>query len=285
LSTYSQAFDRREEFRMEYRLRRHDGEYRWVLDIGVPRFDQNHSFLGYIGVGIDVTERRQVDETLADISRKLMEAQERERSRIAKELHDDINQRLALLAVDIQLIKEDPGDSESALAARMEILSKRIHEISTDLQTISHELHSSTLESLGVLTAMKGFCRDFAQRQKLKIEFHHDDFPTDVPAEISLCLFRILQEALHNASKHSGVQHFVVRLGHTRHEIYLTVSDAGTGFDPANAHNHGLGLASMQERARLVNGTIIIESKPMGGTIIHVRVPFKAEGNLELAAG
>ncbi|PYV73253.1 MAG: hypothetical protein DMG96_23745 [Acidobacteria bacterium] len=118
----------------------------------------------------------------------------------------------------------------------------------------------------------------------MKIEFDYDDIPRRVPTEISLCLFRVLQEALHNAAKHSGAQHFKVRLEHTSDEIYLAVSDAGIGFDPTSAHERGLGLASMQERVRLVNGTIVIESGPMSGTTVHVHVPFK-DSDMELAAG
>src|SRR5579863_2995451 len=106
MDTYTQAFDRREEFKMEYRLQRHDGEYRWMLDIGVPRFNEEQSFIGYIGIGIDVTERKQAEETISSMNRRLIAAQEQERARIARELHDDIGQRLALLANELEQLRQ-----------------------------------------------------------------------------------------------------------------------------------------------------------------------------------
>ena len=111
LDTYTKAFDRREEFTMQYRLRRRDGEYRWVSDTGVPRFNANRSFAGYIGSCIDVTEHKLAEEALSNVSRKLIEAQERERTRIARELHDDVNQRIALLAIELDLLKQNLPDS------------------------------------------------------------------------------------------------------------------------------------------------------------------------------
>lgn len=130
------------------------------------------------------------------------------------------------------------------------------------------------------------FCRDFAARQTVEIDFGYEDIPQPVPHEVSLCLFRILQEALHNAAKHSRVEHFEVRVGSHSNELHLTVSDRGAGFDAESAMNKGgLGLISMRERVRLVGGTIVIESKPLGGTTIHVRVPFGSEDCSERAAG
>jgi signal transduction histidine kinase len=142
------------------------------------------------------------------------------------------------------------------------------------------------LQYLGIVAAIKGFCRDFSEQNNVEIEFEAQDLPRPLPSEISLCLFRVVQEALHNSAKHSGVRHFKVQLGGTSDGIHLTVSDAGVGFDVRNATGgRGLGLTSMQERVKLVNGTIRIESKPMAGTNIHVRVPFTTERNSVQAAG
>jgi PAS domain S-box-containing protein len=143
LDTYTRAFDRREDFRMEYRLRRHDGEYRWIVDMGVPRFNPDRSFAGYIGSCMDVTERKLGEEALSSVSRKLIEAQEEERTRIARDLHDDINQRLALLVIQIETLKQNPPESAREVAERMGELSKRTVEIAADVQSISHQLHSS----------------------------------------------------------------------------------------------------------------------------------------------
>jgi PAS domain S-box-containing protein len=288
LDTYTQASDRREDFSMEYRLRRHDGEYRWVLDIGVPRFNPDRSFAGYIGSCMDVTERKLAEEALSSISSRLIEAQEQERTRIARDLHDDINQRLALLAIELERLKIDIPDSNVEVLHRMDELRKHTSEIATDIQALSHELHSPRLEYLGIVAAMRGFCQEFGEKQKLEIDFRSHDLPSPVPPNTSLCLFRVLQEALHNAAKHSGSARFVVRFWGTPGEIHLTISDSGVGFDlDAALKGRGLGLISMQERVRLVNGTISIASKATSGTEISVRVSVNtgaAENQINLSA-
>ena len=277
LNTYTQAFDKREGFRMEYRLRRHDGEYRWILDVGVPRFSPDRSFAGYIGSCMDVTERKLAEEALSNVSSRLIEAQEQERTRIARDLHDDINQRLALLAIELERLKMDVPDLSVELFSRVDELRKYTADIASDIQALSHQLHSPRLEYLGVVAAMRGFCQEFGEKQKLEIDFKSHDLPTPVPSDISLCLFRVLQEALHNAAKHSGAKRFVVQFWGTPGEIHLTISDTGVGFDlEAAMKGRGLGLVSMQERVRLVNGTISIASKLTRGTEITVRVPVKA---------
>ena len=273
LETYTGAFNRREAFKMEYRVKRSDGEYRWLLDIGVPRFDRDHSFAGYIGSCIDVTERKLAEEALTSIRRRLIEAQEQERARIARELHDDINQRLAMLQIDLNGLRENPADSAADLDARLEELETRISDVSGDVQAISHRLHSSKLEYLGLSAACKGFCKELAERHNLNIGFEAESIPTDVSSDVALTLFRVLQECLHNAVKHSCAQHFNVRLRGTATEIQLTVNDDGVGFYVESAKNgHGLGLVSMRERVSLVKGTMEIASKP-GDTEINVRVP------------
>ncbi len=275
METYTQNFDRREEFRMEYRLRRHDGEYRWIIDIGVPRYSQDHSFVGYIGIGIDVTERKRAEEILASVSRRLIDAQDQERARIARELHDDFGQRLAMLNNELEQLQQDPFDFPSKVRSRMRELQNDTSAIAAGVQSLSHELHSSRLELLGIAVAVRGFCREFGEKQNIQIDLQVRNIPGDVSPDISLCLFRVLQEALHNSVKHSGVRRFGVRLWGTSDEIHLTVKDSGAGFDREEARtSKGIGLISMEERLKLVKGTLLIDSQLKRGTTVSARVPL-----------
>lgn len=285
MDTYIRNFDAREEFRMEYRLRRYDGDYRWVVDIGVPRFDQDRSFIGYIGIGIDITERKRAEDALTNINRRLIEAQERERTRIGRDLHDDIGQRLALLAVELEQLHQDPPNLPQ-VRFRIGELHKQTSEIATDIQSLSHELHSAKLQYLGIAAAMRGFCREFSQQQKVEVDFKTHDLANPLSPDISLCLFRVLQEALHNSAKHSGAKHFEVRLWETPDEIRLTVSDSGVGFDrEAARQGPGLGLISMEERLKLLNGTLAIETQAEKGTAVQVSVPLSPGSDSMRAVG
>jgi PAS domain S-box-containing protein len=286
MDTYTQAFDRREYFQMEYRLRRHDGQYRWLSAIGVPRFNPDHSFAGYIGSCTDVTEHKLAEESLADMGRKLIEAHEEERTWIARELHDDVNQRMALLAVELDRWNQQLPPSAVELHDHIHHAIQRLSNIATDIQALSHRLHSSKLEYLGLVAAAKSFCRELSEQHQAEIDFRDMAMPRSVPKEISLCLFRVLQEALQNAMKYSGVRHIKVELRGTEGEIQLTVSDLGIGFDPQDAiHRRGLGLISMRERMQLVRGEISINSQPGSGTTIHARVPFSSSSDSVRAAG
>ena len=286
MDTYTQAFDRREYFQMEYRLRRHDGQYRWLSAIGVPRFNPDHSFAGYIGSCTDVTEHKLAEESLADMGRKLIEAHEEERTWIARELHDDVNQRMALLAVELDRWNQQLPPSAVELHDHIHHAIQRLSNIATDIQALSHRLHSSKLEYLGLVAAAKSFCRELSEQHQAEIDFRDMAMPRSVPKEVSLCLFRVLQEALQNAMKYSGVRHIKVELRGTEGEIQLTVSDLGIGFDPQDAiHRRGLGLISMRERMQLVRGEISINSQPGSGTTIHARVPFSSSSDSVRAAG
>ena len=263
----------------EDRWDREDGRSTWVRWEIRPWRTAGGAVGGILIFAEDITHRKQMEEALTGVSRKLIESQEQDRARIGRELHDDITQRLALLTVELDQLQKAPSQIQS----RLRKLQKEITEIANDVQALSHELHSSRLEVLGVVKGLRGWSREFSARQRMQIDFKTDVF-TALPLDIGLCLLRVLQEALHNAGKHSGAKRIEVQLTEHAHEVHLTVSDSGKGFDLEVAkQGTGLGLTSMQERVRLIDGTIAIESKPMGGTTIRVRIPLQR--NAEQAAG
>lgn len=240
---------------------------------------RGQELVGAVVTFIDITQRKLAEGTLANVNRRLIEAQERERTRIGRELHDDINQRLAMLALELEQMQSNPSEVQT----RLPELRKQTAELSNDVQALSHELHSSKLEYLGVVPGIKSWCKEFGEHQKMQIDFK-SDVSSVVPFEIGICLFRVLQESLHNAAKHSAVKRIEVRLQEVPNEIHLIVTDLGRGFDVEVAlQGQGLGLTSMRERVRLVNGSIEIQSKPMGGTTIQIKVPLESAHATRLA--
>jgi signal transduction histidine kinase len=265
---------------LEFRVRRKDGQV--LTGLGSAELIEVNGEPCVLSVAADISERKMAENALAGVSRKLIEAQEAERTRIARELHDDINQRLAMLAINLKTVREDLSFSETETSRRLEEACTQVSGLENDIQALSHRLHSSGLEYLGLEAAVSGFCREVSERQNLSIHVRFDGVPQTLPHEVSLCLFRVLQEAVHNAVKYSGVRDFEVSLTGGENEIELSVHDSGIGFDPATArHKHGLGLTSMRERLRLVNGQLSIESKQQNGTTILARVPLNASVPLE----
>jgi len=276
----------RTPYAAEFRVVWPDGTTRWVAARGNHEYARNGDAVRMLGMAVDITERKKAEEALASVSGKLIEAHEEERTWIARELHDDINQRVALLAATLENLRQGRSSSENPGSRSFEDVQKLVQEIGNDIQALSHRLHSSKLEYLGLEVASAGFCRELSERQRVEIEFHSESVPKGLSQEISLCLFRVLQEALQNAVKHSGARHFDVSLRDGKGEVELTVHDSGAGFDPEKAiDGQGLGLTSMKERLKLVDGQLFIDSKPQQGTTIHARVPLHPQIKSARAAG
>lgn len=277
LDVYNSAFDGRRSFSMEYRLRRFDGKYRWLTDRGVPRFKDDGTFAGYIGCCVDISEQKEAELVRSEIGGRMILAQEEERARIARELHDDINQKLGLLAMDIQQLQQRlPQISEEANALKS--LFDKTNRVSADVQQLSHQLHSSRLDYLGLPAALRRLSQEFTLQHRIPIECAIQEPLTVAVREVNLCLFRVAQECLSNAAKHSAARHVRLELQCHDSSLRLTVSDDGKGFDPeqrGRQREHGLGLISMRERLRLVNGDIVIQSQQGTGTKIIAIAPLR----------
>jgi len=264
----SRALKSHESFADEYRLRRDDGVYRWIFDVASPRLNGDGSFAGFIGSGVDVTDQKMAREALEQVSGQLIAAQEKERSHLARELHDDICQRLALLSIRIEKVTQDWTSGQTPVGDQLKQIWQQCSTLTTDVQALSHELHPSMLDNLGLVTAAKSFCREISEHSGAVVEFTSTNMPTSLPREVSLSLFRVIQEALHNSVKYSGAKRFEVHLRGKPGEVELEVSDAGVGFDAVNQKAKGLGMVSMQERVNFVRGRFSIQSRVGEGTKI-----------------
>jgi PAS domain S-box-containing protein len=280
LGIYSAAFDARAGFEREYRLSRFDGEYRWILDFGTPRFESDGTFCGYIGSCVDISERKLSEASLQNLSGRLIRAQEEERSRIARELHDDFSQRMALLSIGlVQLWKRLPP-SEVEERARVWEMQQRSQDMTDDMHSLSHKLHSSKLELVGLVSALHGLCQELSEKYKIDIQFSACELPFNVPKDVALCLFRVTQESLGNVIKHSQANSARVELGANGSGASLRITDAGRGFDPDVSNPYaGIGLAGMRERLRLIGGRLSINSEPLRGTEILAEVPLCTSPN------
>jgi signal transduction histidine kinase len=221
---------------------------------------------------------QQARDAQLQLSGLLINAQEMERSRVAAELHDDFSQRLALLALELENVSEALPDSSEGSKQQLHQLWNSASELGADLHTVSHRLHPSSLESLGLVPGLKALCREFTSRQGIEVVFSSEHILRAVPPEVALCLFRIVQEGLQNLRKFSGASQGRVSLRKEGDRLFLCVSDEGRGFDAKDMRRRvGLGIRSMGERARLVGGQFEIHSEPGKGTRIDVSVPVQPE--------
>jgi PAS domain S-box-containing protein len=263
-----------DHYEFEYRMVGIDGRIVWIHDLVsvIRRESKPNTIRGFM---IDITGRKQTEEALRDLSGRLIKAEEEELSRIARELHDDLNQRMALLAIELEQLGQKIPQRQRDLRKGVHDLWTKVCEISMEVHRLSHQLHPSKLDHLGLATALKSFCGELSASQELKIEFLYQGFPATIPKDVTLCVFRIAQESLRNIIKHSGAREALVVLEKTDGEISLSVSDRGCGFDTGSQEmKKGLGFISMRERLRLVGGEIAIHSQPSWGTQIDVSVPL-----------
>ncbi|HEY5885573.1 MAG TPA: ATP-binding protein [Pyrinomonadaceae bacterium] len=272
LVEYSKSLD---NFELEFRTIARDNTVVWLHNlISVVRVDGKPRTL--LGFAIDVTESKEFEAVLKDLSTRLINAQEEERRRVARELHDDLNQRMAILSIELEQLGKP--NRLANLSTRVQSLQTKAQQISADIHQLSYKLHPSKLDHLGLAAAIKGLCQELSSAGKLDVEFSQSGFPANLPEEVTLCVYRIAQEALRNCVKHSHALGARVTLENTGKEIRLTVADTGRGFDPnSNAMRKGLGFTSMQDRLRIVGGKIQIHAKPNIGTRIEVSVPVALE--------
>ena len=254
----------------DYRVVHADGSTHWITaHVGIDVDEAGRPYR-LRGVAIDVSEQRNAERTAHELSGRLINAQEDERRRIARDLHDDFNQRLSLLSVELELLGR--GQSGRAVSGFAQLASQ-IRHLSSEVHKLSYQLHPAKLDQLGLETATRSLCRDVARQSGVRVEFTAASVPPDVPPEVALCLYRIAQEALRNVVRHSRAAAASVDLQADGSALRMTVSDGGRGFDVSSAAV-GLGLLSMRERAHLTKGSMVVESSPDRGTRIVVNVPL-----------
>jgi PAS domain S-box-containing protein len=273
--------------RAEYCLLTRYGTEHWIEVIATPIVFQGEPSV--LVTGFDITERtraenalreskealRQSHERIQDLAGKLMLAQEDERRRISRELHDDLNQKVAALAISMSRLKHDLPESADPLREQLASLQARILNLSDDVRQLSHQLHPAALEHTGLVAALKSHCAEFSNQEGIAIALNICDVNDAIPGDMALCLYRITQESLRNIARHARTKEARVTLSASSDGINLFVADPGVGFDlEYTRQKGGLGLVSMEERVRLLRGALQIRTQPEGGTELHVFLPF-----------
>ena len=267
-------------FELEYRMIAKDGRTVWLHSLVTVQ--REHGEPAYLcGFSINVSRLRQAEAALRDVSARLINAQEEERSRVARELHDDLSQRMALLSIELEQIAQTMSISDK-MRRKFEGLQNQAQEISSDIHRLSYRLHPSKLDHLGLAAALRSLCEQINAGGKLRVYLHQQGFPAMLPKDITLCFFRIALEALRNAVKHSGANHVRVNVKLTNEAVQLAVADDGCGFEMrSGSFAEGLGFISMRERLRIVGGTFEIHAQPALGTRIEVMVPLNGTERLK----
>jgi PAS domain S-box-containing protein len=294
--SFARALEARTGFLVEYRLRRADGAYRWLLANCVPRHGQDGSFAGYLGCDIDITERRDAEDRVREghreiqhLAGRLIEAQDAERTRIARDLHDDVSQQLAGVSIALSSLKHRMEASQvgEELKADLRALHQRTATLAQNVRHLSHDLHPTVLRHGGLVAALTSYCAELQRSHGPVLACNAEGDFASLHAEVALCLYRIAQEALRNVVAHSGATRAEVRLLRSGDQAEMTIADDGHGFDVAHSleQGRGLGLVSIRERVRLAGGTVSFESEGTKGTRVHVQVPANALVNADAGSG
>lgn len=275
--------------RTELRLLTRSGQERWIETIATRIVYQGEASV--LVTGFDITERaraeaalresedalRQSHERIRDLAGRLILTQEEERKRISRELHDDVNQKLAALAIAISKLRNEVPESADVVRKQLAALQNRTRALSDDVRRLSHQLHPAALEQAGLVAALKSYCAEFTSHEGIAVKLMIRDDAEPIPLDIALCLYRVTQESLRNIARHSGTYEARVTLAAADTGINLSITDAGAGFDPVKVKQKGgLGLISMEERVRLLRGSMQIRSQPAGGTELHVHLPYRS---------
>lgn len=275
LEAYKSAVgDRDDRHEIQYRMIGKDGQLVWIYDMFQTVRETGKETL-CAGLMVNITEQKRIEQSVKRLTGRLISAQEEERKRIARELHDDLNQRVAIISIELEQLARSIAENGADAGKKIKRIQKEIEEIGTEIHIISHHLHPSKLDHLGLVPAIKGLCKEASASRDSEVEFFYDDIPRRLPKDLKLCIFRVAQEALQNAMRHSGATNIEVRLGSSDDAIDLLVKDNGSGFTATpEMLLSGLGLTSMEERLRSIDGELRIISSPGRGTIIEAVAPL-----------
>jgi len=275
---------------MEHEVTLPDGSIGWQRWTDTPICGLDNQLLEFQGVGVDITQRKRAEEALQlkeaalkasydkimDLAARLIVAQEEERTRIARNLHDDFNQEIAAISISISGLKRRLPEAAAELHEDVGRLQRDVIHLSDEIRHLSHELHPGVLRHAGLVAALRSRVSEFRSQSQIELSLGVEGDFQELPGDVSLCLYRAAQEALRNIDTHSGARSARIELRGGPKELELTIADDGKGFEPevASATGAGLGLISLEERVRLIGGSLRVDAKPEQGTTLRIRVPL-----------